>query len=109
MVNTKQASHFQPVVTPSAWYSKQYNNNSAEWLVKLSREHLTELRAAVDLHNNVAEDTVHCLTANDFPLPTLAPVLRQVRDELVQGKGFAVVQGISARDYSLRYIDRSLF
>lgn len=101
MVNTKVASQFQPVVTPSAWHSSRYKNNK-EWLVKLSSEHLWELRAALNQHKDVPEDAVHALSANDFPLPTLGPVLQSLRDEIVDGKGFAIVQGLSTADYSLR-------
>ncbi len=101
MVNTKVTSQFQPVVTPSAWHSSRYKNNT-EWLVKLSSEHSRELRAAVNQHKHVPENAVHALSPNDFPLPTLGPVLRKLRDEIVDGKGFAIVQGLSTADYSLR-------
>ncbi|KAL0055501.1 hypothetical protein WJX82_001251 [Trebouxia sp. C0006] len=101
MVNTKVTSQFQPVVTPSAWHSSRYKNNK-EWLVKLSSEQSRELRAAVNQHKDVPEDALHVLSANDFPLPTLGPVLQRLRDEIVDGKGFAIVQGLSTADYSLR-------
>ena len=54
-------------------------------------------------HIALPEDAVHALSANDFPLPTLGPVLQRLRDEIVDGKGFAVVQGLSTADYSLRF------
>ncbi len=101
MVNTKVTSRCQPVVTSSAWHSSQYKNNK-EWLVKLSSEHLRELRAAVTQHKLVPEEALHALSADDFPLPTLGPVLQRLRDEIVDGKGFAIVQGLSTADYSLR-------
>ena len=101
MVNSKLTQLFQPVIGPSAWYSKQYRD-STEWLVQLSQQHLKELRAAVDSHRDVPEDAVHTLTPDDFPLPTLGPALRQLRDELVDGKGFAIVKGISPAAYSVR-------
>ncbi len=109
MVNTKVTSQFQPVVTPSAWHSSRYKNNK-EWLVKLSSEQSRELRAAVNQHKDVpenaenAENEVHALSANDFPLPTLGPVLQRLRDEIVDGKGFAIVQGLSTAGYSLRCV-----
>ena len=100
-LNTKQTDQFQPVLTPSAWHSKQYSQNT-DWLVKLSQEQLKELRATVDLHSEVGEDAIHTLTASDFPLPTLGPTLQQVRNDVVNGKGFAIVQGISTAEYNLR-------
>ena len=101
MVNAQQSSHFQPVVSRSAWTSERYAH-SDEWLLKLSPQHLEELRAAVRQHEYQPEAKLHTLTASDFDLPTLGPVLLKLREEIVNGKGFAVVQGLSSSDYSLR-------
>lgn len=101
MVNATHESQFQPVVAPSAWSSKRYKN-SADWLLKLTPQHLNELQAAVALHKQLPEAELHQLTTNDFPLPTLGPALLELRDEIVNGKGFAVVKGLSSSSYSLR-------
>ena len=102
MVNATYQNQFQPVVARSAWPSKRYKT-SEEWLLKLTPQHLDELRAAVNLHRDQPEAELHKLTANDFPLPTLGPALLELRDEIVNGKGFAVVKGLSSAEYSLRY------
>ena len=107
MVNSQQTSQFQPVVTPSAWHSDKYRD-SKEWLVQLSPQHLKELRAAVDIHKNVPEDQLHTLTAKDFPLSALGAVLERVRDDIVNGKGFAILSGLSASDYDLRSVSATL-
>lgn len=101
MVNASQTRHFQPVVARSAWKSEQYAHNK-EWLVTLSPQHLHELRAAVDLHKDHPEAQLHQLKASDFVLPTLGPVLLDLREEIVNGRGFAIVQGLSTKEYSLR-------
>jgi hypothetical protein len=54
--------------------------DSAEWWVALSEAHRAELLAA--------------LAHSDFPLPTLGPVLRRLADELMTGRGFALIRGI---------------
>ena len=108
MVNTKQTQLFQPFTGPSAWYSEQFRN-STEWLVQLSEQHLREIRAAVDLHKDVAEEEMHNLTLDDFPLPTLGPVLQELRDELVNGRGFAIVKGILIAEYNVRWISANDF
>lgn len=102
MVNPSHTQHFQPVLSRSAWKSERYARNT-DWLVTLSAQHLQELRAAVDLHKDQPEAQLHELKASDFPLPTLEPVLRELREEIVNGRGFAIVQGLSTADYSLRY------
>lgn len=101
MVNASHTAQFQPVATRSAWKSAQYASNK-DWLVRLTPQHLQELRAAVDLHTDVPETRLHELKAHDFPLPSLGPVLHGVRDEIVEGRGFAIVQGLSPQDISLR-------
>ena len=101
MVNASHTQQFQPVVTRSAWTSERYASNK-DWLVSLSKQHLNELRAAVDLHKDRSE-ALHELKASDFPLPTLGPILVDLREEIVNGKGFAIVQGLSPKEYSLRY------
>lgn len=34
------------------------------------------------------------VTKADFPLPTLGPYLESVRDEVVSGRGFALIRGV---------------
>lgn len=101
MVNIIHTPQFQPVPLRSAWGSPPYASNK-DWLVQLTPQHLRELQAAVALHKDVAENQLHELTADDFPLPTLSHVLHSVRDEIVEGRGFAIVQGLSVQDYNAR-------
>lgn len=101
MVNSPQTQQFQPVRARSAWKSKRYANNK-EWLVTLSQQHHKELRAAVNGHKDHPEARLHELKAEDFPLPTLGPVLYDLREEIVNGRGFAIVQGLNTEEYSLR-------
>ena len=70
--------------------------------MQLSPQHVQELQAAGDLHKDVPEDKLHTLTAKDFPLPALGAVLERVRDDIVNGKGFAILSGLSTTDYDLR-------
>lgn len=101
MVNTCHAPQIQHVPIRAAWRSPQYASNR-DWLVQLKPQHLRELQAAVALHKDVAENQLHELTADDFPLPTLSRVLHSIRDEIVEGRGFAILQGLSIQDYNAR-------
>ncbi len=40
---------------------------------------------------------MQAITRQDFPLPKLGPKLEAVRDEVVNGKGFHLIQGEDAR------------
>lgn len=57
------------------------------WTVDLTEEHLAELQAAV-AHARARHDELLDVTADDLPLPSLAPLLRDVERELVDGRGF---------------------
>lgn len=46
-------------------------------------------RAGLDIEGNP-----HSVTRAAFPLPTLGPLLEGVRDEVVKGRGFAVIRGV---------------
>lgn len=40
------------------------------------------------------------MTREQFPLPTLGPVLEAVREEVVNGRGFALIRGVPVERYS---------
>ena len=40
------------------------------------------------------------ITRADFPLPTLAPVLAEITDELINGKGVVLIRGLPVEGYS---------
>ena len=58
------------------------------WTLRLTDEHHAELDAAL-AHARTVTDEVLDVTADDFPLPTLAPLLHDLTGELVNGRGFA--------------------
>ncbi|TMR23458.1 TauD/TfdA family dioxygenase [Nonomuraea turkmeniaca] len=74
------------VLGPGEWLGAEIRDSDA-WRVPLDEGHRREVLAAV----RAAPDEI---TRESFPLPTLGPVLRRVREELVGGRGFALVQGV---------------
>jgi hypothetical protein len=90
--------HMKPVQHPSAWYGKDLAGNGS-WLVHLSPQDLSEIAAAVK------GVKAHGLTLaevgrSNFPLPTLGPKLAQHLEEIRDGRGFVVLRGLNATDYS---------
>src|SRR3984893_8462575 len=83
---------------PSAWYGRDLANDSS-WIVHLEPAHLAEIAAATQ---SVARRGLPfaALTRDDFPLPTLGPLLRRWQDEIVDGRGFYVLRGLNAADYT---------
>jgi len=61
--------------------------DAAAWTLCLSDAHLAELDAALTHARSVADDVLD-VTAADFPLPTLTPLLAGFANELINGRGF---------------------
>ncbi len=57
------------------------------WTLRLTDGHLDELDAAL-AHSRAVSNEVLDITADDFPLPTLAPLLHDFARELIDGRGF---------------------
>ena len=64
-----------------------------DWKIELTEGHVAELFAALSAVDR-PEVGLRDITKENFPLPTLAPVLEGVVDELVDGRGFALVRGV---------------
>jgi len=73
-----------------------------DWIFELSSTHVRELETAA--RSAIATDNVESklvqLDASQFPLPTLAPHLAMLREDLLRGRGFVLVRGLSVERYS---------
>jgi Taurine catabolism dioxygenase TauD, TfdA family len=88
----------QPIDGPRAWYGRDLNQSEA-WLHRFTDRELSEiedaLRQIVSLTRELAT-----VTKEDFPLPTLGPVLEEKRQEVLDGRGFVVMRGIPIDNYN---------
>ncbi len=85
---------------PAAWRGPQILDDPS-WKIELTPEHVGELRAAlaaVDRPGAALRD----IAKEDFGLPTLAPVLSGVVDELVDGRGFVLLRGVPVEELTER-------
>ena len=64
-----------------------------DWTLALTAGHHDELDAALE-HARSSTGELLDVTARDFPLPTLAPLLRELAVELVNGRGFARIAAL---------------
>ena len=62
-----------------------------DWIRQFRPAELDEIEAAVKGVQGIALDT---LKKEDFPLPTLGPVLRGILAELLEGRGFVLLRGL---------------
>ncbi|MER5682979.1 hypothetical protein [Streptomyces sp. NPDC002205] len=72
---------------------------SDEWRVELSAVHQAELRAAVGAVESAGLGLAD-FSREDFPLPTLGPLLHSLVCELMDGRGFVLLQGAPVADLS---------
>ena len=99
-----QRPHFEapvlttPIADRSAWRAADFAVDQS-WIVHWSQNDLAELDAA--LHTAKARGCdAATVTREAFPLPTLAALLRSLREEIEYGRGFVLLRGIPVRDYT---------
>jgi hypothetical protein len=59
----------------------------SQWTHRLSADEIAEIEAALVVARSRADDVLD-VRKDDFPLPTLGPVLAGIADELINGRGF---------------------
>ena len=74
----------------SAWYGIEMAQ-CRDWVERLREEEIAELEAAVWRLEKVESGAI---TANEIPLPTLAPRLKRLLDEVLHGRGFVVIRAL---------------
>ena len=69
------------------------------YVFHLTDDHVVELDAAL-VHAEGRVDDVLDITRDVFPLPTLAPELARITDDLVNGLGMVLIRGVPVERYS---------
>ncbi|MFF3935813.1 TauD/TfdA family dioxygenase [Streptomyces phaeofaciens] len=87
----------RPCTGPAVWRGPDLAD-SEDWVLRLSSPQIDELGAAL---RAVRERGLPLLkvTADDFPLPTLAGELERLADVLENGRGFVLVKGVPVERY----------
>jgi hypothetical protein len=82
-----------------AWFGPEMLKHKENWITILSPNEIRELEIAGEL---VAASGMKLeeITAKDFPLPTLVPKLLELRRELINGRGFALLRGLPSEKYT---------
>ena len=85
----------------STWYGPEMETRKNDWTLQLTRSEIAELEVTVERllasNHNITD-----LTLEKFPLPTLAPKLKTIRNELIHGRGFALIKGLPVSEYTER-------
>eukprot|EP00741_Cyanophora_paradoxa_P005424 tig00000882_g5260.t1 len=92
---------------PAAWYAADFAGDvdQSRWILELDGRQRAELDEAVERVKREKgteaqragwQHVIPRLTRSDFALPTLAPLLREIQEGLVHGKGFHLIRGLPA-------------
>jgi hypothetical protein len=95
-----------PYAHPSAWRGCDMQQRD-DWIVHLTPAHNRELNEALAFAKSRNAD-IPAMRPEDFPLPTLTPLFKDITQEVVDGRGFVLVRGLdidalSVRDAALIY------
>jgi hypothetical protein len=83
--------------THAAWQRAQVSDPAA-WTETFTDEELSELEQAMQHARGVSDDFLQ-ITRQDFPLPTVAARLQRIEHTLINGRGFALLRGLSRAKY----------
>jgi hypothetical protein len=102
-VPTVGTGEFPPEIQgPSAWYGPELDSHR-DWIEELSAGEIAEIERAtqgtIDRLDNPEQDLVW-LRKHDFPLPTLAPRLGRIMDQVLRGRGFVLVRRLPLERWS---------
>jgi hypothetical protein len=88
------------ILDPSAWYGPDLVRRS-DWLEVLTQSEVAEVERAT---RRLTESTIDITTINteDFPLPELGPRLRRMLNDVLNGRGFAVIRGLPIERWTRR-------
>ena len=87
---------------PSAWYGPALQSQR-DWIEDLSAAEIAEIERATQQAINAMTDPpvdIPALRSRDFPLPTLAPRLARMLNEVLHGRGFVLIRGLPIERWS---------
>jgi hypothetical protein len=86
------AEMMKPIAGSAAWYPQDFAGNES-WVYRLSETEIGEIMDAVARIEGAGLGLMDVGT-DEFAVPTLAKGLADVREELIEGRGFALVRGL---------------
>ncbi|KAM0527200.1 hypothetical protein ACHAO3_004795 [Verticillium nonalfalfae] len=84
--------------TESSWTGQDFSLDPHKYIVNLSAANIKELENALETFKNSGQDGGN-VTRDTFKLPVLGDTLCQVSQDVISGRGFAVVRGLDPRKY----------
>ena len=95
---SNQAVRHAPIESCAAWKGADLVESN-DWIHQFSQEEISELHNALQ-HAKFKGLSGTQVSVEDFPLAKLSAVIKDLVDELVEGRGFKLLRGFPALDYS---------
>ena len=91
-----------PVAGPSLWTSADFEGK--DWIFQLEAEHLAEIEHALA---RIKRQGLRLggFGKDEFGLPKLHEMVAEIREDIVSGKGFALIRGLNVDDYSVEDLE----
>src|ERR1700689_4280962 len=89
-----------PAEGSSVWYGADLSKRPHEWTYRLSGRETDEVESAIAATKRRGLE-IKDITREDFPLPTVCRIFDDIRRELLHGRGFVLLRGLSLRDRPL--------
>lgn len=89
----------EPITDPSAW-AREELEASQSYLYRLSDAEIGDILDAVAQLEKTSPALQH-VRKEDFDLPVFGPVLRDLREEVIDGRGFVFLRGLPTEGRSL--------
>jgi len=83
----------RPIEGPSVWRGADMRRRESEWIIHLSAPQVAEIESAVHAVRARGLDIAD-IRRDDFPLPTLGPMIEQLHAEVLDGRGFVLLRGM---------------
>ena len=87
---------------PDVWYGSEMSDSDS-WIRRLTEGKIREIHLAVAGVERRDFDIAD-ITRENFPLPSLAPELARIREELLRGRGFVLIRGLPVAGRSMEQI-----
>jgi hypothetical protein len=87
-----------PIDHPGAWKVADFTS-PADYTIELTSTHLREIARAIELIS-AAHLGLEDLQHEHFDVPSLRPVIDEIRHEIEDGRGFVVVRRLPIEDYT---------
>lgn len=91
-LSTASDDGLAPIAGEAVWFGRDMAARS-DWMHELSGGEIAELELAIAGVRARGLEIID-VGREDFPLPTLEPVLTAIRRDLVDGRGFALIRGV---------------